>query len=381
MQVRKKLVYLNDLVSPYDSFFLKRLKRIYNVTCVTFSYDPNRFSQVTRLIRIRDSPFRLPRLDGIRIWGSTLSRAFLLKNILNNLQPDIVIAYDALSYGFYSALTGFKPFLLFVWGSDVLIWPQRSLLFKSVAEYSLKKADAILVDSDVQAKACIRLGAPVGKIIRVPWFDVNEAQSFKVKDETKQEIRLNLGFSEDEIIVISTRLHEPIYSVETLIFAMSELLKQNPKVRLLILGRGSRTPFLKRLAQSQGVSHKVEFVGKVNRERVFEYLQVSDIYVSTSLSDGTSSCLLEAMSCKLPVVVTDIPGNREWIIDQHNGLLFPVKAWKWLALKIVELIENEDLRKSFGKKAYATVAEKANWSKNSGILDNLISSLIITKQD
>ena len=51
------------------------------------------------------------------------------------------------------------------------------------------------------------------------------------------------------------------------------------------------------------------------------YLNAADIYVSTSLSDGTSLSLLEAMACSLPVVVTDIPANKEWITDGHNGFL------------------------------------------------------------
>lgn len=380
METCKNLVYLNDLVSPYDSFFLKRLSKIYNVTCVTFNHNPNISLRTTRFIRIRDSPFRLPRYDGIRIWGSTLHRAFLLKHVLDNLRPDLAIAYDALSYGFYSALTGFKPSLLFIWGSDVLIWPKKSLLFKSFAEYSLKKATAVLVDSDIQAKACTHLGASANKIIKIPWFDVNDAQNYTVEDKTRGKIRQSLGFREDEIVVISTRLHEPVYSVETLFLAMPSILKQSPKVRFLILGGGSRTPFLRRLAQNLGVLDKIKVVGKVSREKVFEYLQASDIYVSTSLSDGTSSCLLEAMSYRLPVVVTDIPGNREWIVDRYNGLLFPVKDSENLAFRISELLGKQDLRKSMGMKAYETVVEKADWQKNSRLLDNLISSLIISEQ-
>jgi glycosyltransferase involved in cell wall biosynthesis len=379
MRAHISLAYLNDLSSPYDSFFLNRLSKVYDVTCITFDHNPDTFLGTIPVVKVKDLPFKLPRFDGIRVWSSTLYRTCLLKRILNKIKPDLAIGNNALSYGFYTALANFNPFLLFIWGSDVLIWPKKSFFFKSVVEYSLKKADAVLVDSDVQARACTELGASVDKIIKAPWFDVSETRNIKVDNKAKRKIRLNLGIAEDDIIVISTRWHEPIYSVETLILAISELLKQEHKVKFLIMGGGSRTPVLKRLAHRQGISNKIVFTGRVNREKILEYLQVSDVYVSTSLSDGTSASLLEAMACALPAIVTDIPGNEEWIVNGSNGLLFPVKDSKTLAEKIVTVLKNEDFRKSLGMKAYETVVKKADWQRNSKLLESVIFSLRNTK--
>jgi len=201
MRTRINLVYLSNLSSPYDSFFLSWLKKTYNVTCITFNHNPISFSQTIPVVRIKDSPFRLPRFDGVRIWTLALGRSFLLKRVLSKIKPDLVIGNDALFYGFYSALTNFKPCLLFVWGSDVLIWPKKLFFFKSVVEYSLKKADAILVDSDIQFKACLKLGGSSDKIIKIPWFDMNNVQCIKVDDEKGRKIRLDLGISEDEIVL------------------------------------------------------------------------------------------------------------------------------------------------------------------------------------
>ena len=235
---------------------------------------------------------------------------------------------------------------MFVWGSDVLIWPRKLFIFKSIVGHSLKKADAILVDSDIQAKACLELGASSDKIIKIPWFDINDVHNIKIDNEDRRKIRLNLGISEDEIVVISTRSHEQVYSVETLILALSKIIKHEHKVKFLIIGGGSKTFFLKQLAQRQGVLDKVVFTGKISRKKVLQYLRVSDIYVSTSLSDGTSASLLEAMACRVPPIVTDIPSNREWIIDRSNGLLFPIQDHKSLAENIVKLLKDDVSRKS-----------------------------------
>jgi len=375
MPTCRHLVYLSELSSPYDSLFLSWLTETYRVTCITFNQNPVSFASNPRVIKVRDSPFELPRIDGVRIWAFTLGRSYLIKRLLSKIEPDLAITNNALSYGLYSALANFRPCLLFVWGSDVLIWPRRSFIFKSLAGYSLRKAGSILVDSDVQFRACVELGASSNKIIKIPWFDINDVQNAKLNNGKERSIRQDLGISEDEILVISTRSHEPVYSVETLILAISKIIKREHKVKFLIIGGGSRTSSLKKLAQRKNLLDKILFTGKTSRKRVLEYLQVSDIYVSTSLSDGTSASLLEAMAYKVPPVVTDISGNLEWIKNGTNGLLFPVRDFNALTEKIVHLIKNEDSRKSLGMKAYRTVARKADWSKNSKLLENLMSSL------
>jgi glycosyltransferase involved in cell wall biosynthesis len=106
---------------------------------------------------------------------------------------------------------------------------------------------------------------------------------------------------------------------------------------------------------------------------------MAGIYVSTSLSDGTSASLIEAMTCRIPVVVTDIAGNREWIRHNENGLLFPVKDSQALAENILRLLKDDKLRSKFAAKAHETVLEKADWNRNSRLLDDLISSMVTLK--
>ncbi len=119
----------------------------------------------------------------------------------------------------------------------------------------------------------------------------------------------------------------------------------------------------------------VRFLGRVPYSEMPKYLTMSDIYVSTSLSDGTSASLLEAMASKLSLVVTNIPANREWLENEKSALLVPCNNPKSLAESIVKLLKGEDLRRSLATRAYELVLEKADWEKNSKLLDNLISSV------
>jgi glycosyltransferase involved in cell wall biosynthesis len=105
---------------------------------------------------------------------------------------------------------------------------------------------------------------------------------------------------------------------------------------------------------------------------VIKYLSISDIYVSTSLSDGTSASLLEAMTCALPPVVTSIPANKEWIQDGWNGFLIPTRNVSHLVKKIVWLAKKEEIRLETGKKALETIRKRVNWQKSMETLDNAI---------
>ena len=65
----------------------------------------------------------------------------------------------------------------------------------------------------------------------------------------------------------------------------------------------------------------IEFLPPVSNDKISFYLNNSDVYISTSLSDGTSVSMLEAMACQLPIIVTDLPSSREWVKPNFNGFL------------------------------------------------------------
>jgi glycosyltransferase involved in cell wall biosynthesis len=117
------------------------------------------------------------------------------------------------------------------------------------------------------------------------------------------------------------------------------------------------------LTKELGISEHVRFVGLVPHREVAQYLCAADIYVSTSFVDSTSVSLLEAMACGVAPVVTDIYGNREWVENGVNGLLYSPKDPKSLAERIIQLIEDEDQRAQFGDKCVEIIRERAIWEK------------------
>jgi glycosyltransferase involved in cell wall biosynthesis len=374
-----RIVYAGDGKSVFDLFFLSHLVRKYDVYVLTFSEKPYQVPENVHVIRVREpfSPSISP-LKGLYTYLASLLRSVLLRRLLSGIKPDVLISSGALSYGFYCALSNYSPNVVFVWGSDVLIAP-RLLPFRFIAKYTLRKADALVADSETEENACVSLGCDRRKIVKFPWIDLSHVLSRFGTDsdrerKMRERLREDMGWHKDDRVIISTRHHEPVYDVESLILAIPSVIKKVRNARFLILSNGSLTEELRNHVKELGVESHVRFLGRVTHDEVLRYLRMSDLYVSTSLSDGTSASLLEAMASGLPSVVTNIPANREWIENGKSGILVQTRNSKSLAESIIALLESERLRQSFGRKAYDTVEEKADWQKNSEILDNLICS-------
>jgi len=365
-----KLIYAHDGINLYDELFINSLKDKYDICVLTFHPAPSHIPEGIEIIKMRDliPTINLYPFDGARKHILTPIRAATFKKYASKVKADVLIGNWATTYGVYAAYSNHHPFVLFIWGSDILIFPKFAV-FRSLAEYALRKADIVVVDCDVQKRAAMKLGCDSNKILTFPWFDSN---GFEREVKRKFEAREELGWSTDDIIIISTRKHDPIYGVNYLIEAIPLILNQEPKAKFLILDEGRLTSQLKQRSKKPIVEGRVKFLGKVPHRDVFKYLGVSDIYVSTSLSDGTSASLLEAMTCSVPAVVTDIPANKEWIQDGWNGYLIPTRNVNQLAQKIIYLAKNEEIRREIGEKALETVRAKVNWQRDLESLDDAI---------
>ena len=112
----------------------------------------------------------------------------------------------------------------------------------------------------------------------------------------------------------------------------------------------------------------VHFGGHVVQADLPRWYHMADLYISPSHVDGSSVTLMEALASGLPCLVSDIPGNREWIEDGVNGWLFHDGDVNDLAEKILNAIKNRKSFKKIREAARRTAEQKADWNKNFGKL-------------
>jgi len=373
-----KLVYAHDGESVYDELFLNSLKERYDVYVLTFNPSPLHIPSRIKTVIMKDPlpETNLHPFEGMRKHFLTPLRARIFKKSLVRVKPDALIGCWASTYGFYSAYSGFHPFILLIWGSDVLIFPRKYFPLKPLVVHSLKKADIVVVDSDVQKEAVMKLGCKPQKIVKFPWVNL---KGFKRDENKRREVRMEQDWTDDNIVVISLRNHRPLYGVGYLVNAIPYILKENKDIRFLILGEGPLTEVFKTRMEKFTKSGHVKFIGIVPHQKVSTYLSAADIYVSTSFSDGTSAGLLEAMACSLSPVVSEIDGNKEWIKNETNGFLVPIANSQKLAEKILLLADNQKLRERLKEKAEEAVRTRVNWPKNIQKLTKIIDEMVSTR--
>lgn len=139
--------------------------------------------------------------------------------------------------------------------------------------------------------------------------------------------------------------------VDILIKAMKLVVKEIPKAKLIILGRGEREQELKHLVKRFSLENKVEFHGFVPESNKIKMLQIADILVCPSFKEGWGITSLEANACGVPVIASDVSGLRDSVLDGKTGFLTPYGNSKEIAGKIILLFQNVSLRNELSRNA------------------------------
>jgi len=117
--------------------------------------------------------------------------------------------------------------------------------------------------------------------------------------------------------------------------------------------------------------------GFVDKEELPSLLSSSDIYVSTSLSDaGIAASTAEAMSCEIPVIISDSAENDKWINNNVNGFLFSTKNSEQLAEILIKLIKDHELRIKVGKEGRNIIIKKNDYENEMKKVNDLYLKLV-----
>lgn len=153
---------------------------------------------------------------------------------------------------------------------------------------------------------------------------------------------------EDEIIIVSVSRFVKAKDFTTALYSIKEVIETDREIKLkyYIIGYGPMEENIRSLISILKLMDYVEIL--VKPSNIPEILNKSDIYLSTSLFEGLSNSIMEAMSAGLPIIGTDVGDNRFLIEDGYNGFLVPCKDIKLITERILYLIKNDDVRKEYG---------------------------------
>lgn len=284
-----------------------------------------------------------------------------LRAALAGFAPDLVDAHFVPNYGLLGALSGRRPLVVSAWGSDLLVGGDRDPLRRARARFVLGRADLVLADAANLARAALALGAPAARVHVVPW-GVDLA-------------RFRPGGEREPGLLLSTRMHEPVYDLDTLIAGVAPIMRRRPDTRLVIAGDGSLRAAHERLAARLLPAGRWQFIGLQTPAALAGWLARADVYLSAARSDSTSLSLLEAMAAGAVPVVTDIEGNREWVAEGDGARLFTPGDASALAGAVERVLDVPAWATSARSRNRRVVEERGDRARNCDRVEALFVAL------
>lgn len=362
-----------DFDTSYRGIFIKKMatliqKEGYDVTIVTPKiYTKSLYFENQDGIRVYRFPFfsrnkllieyaKVPYLRMILYYfaGFLTTIYVAIKN-----KSNVIHVHWAIPTGVIGAVMNllFGKFLIVtIHGSDLRLAMEKQGLLRRLFVFICKRADHLSCVSEIQKKELEGIGFREKDITVIP---MGVDQAF-----LEARHRRNVKEEKRSFTILSNRNLLPIYNISLLIRSIPFVLKEEPETKFLIAGEGHEKRNLMKEAEKLDIHSSVKFLDRLPHEKMPELLSRTDIYVSTSLFDGTSVSLLEAMGAGAFPIVTDIPPNREWIVDGENGFLVPTGDETILAKKILEAIRNQRFRKEVTEKNLRIIQERAYWRNN-----------------
>jgi L-malate glycosyltransferase len=355
-----KVLYFSDNASGHNQRFLEMLSQagleVWFLDPTSSGAAEHWLPDGVRWVQLKQPPLRNSE-------PATFA-AFLpeFQQILQEIRPDLVHAGPIQSCGYLTALSGFHPWLLTSWGSDLLFHAQRNPEWKHATQIALSSADGFFCDCDaVRNGAKQWAGIPDSRIVQLPWGIRKGLFGPVGALPPEREFQREPGTH----LFLSTRSWEPLYGIDTLLEAFRQAYRVDSSLRLLLLGKGSQAGRVREFIDANGLKRVIRTHDPYGKEEMPKWFRAADTYVSCTQSDGTSISLLEAMATGLPVVVTDILSNREWVAEGQNGWLAPADSAGEFADRLARAAQlKPDDRKLFSERSQRIVEERADWDRN-----------------
>jgi glycosyltransferase involved in cell wall biosynthesis len=241
-------------------------------------------------------------------------------------------------------------------------------------DYAVRAADLLTAISGSVEASLLEAGAYCERIRRIP----NGVDLARFACPPIGNIFHWLNLPTNSRLIITVGNYRPIKGHDVLIRAMPSVLRERPDARLVIVGRTSDV--LETMVADLGLREVVRFTGLIelprrltgnngsageHEDRLAGLYAGSEVYVSSGIGEGAeglSLAVLEAMAAGLPVVATNISGNKDMVQPGENGYLVPPGDADALAAAVLRVLQNRQLRGAMASNARG-VAARFEWKE------------------
>jgi glycosyltransferase involved in cell wall biosynthesis len=267
---------------------------------------------------------------------------FSILKLTKRIKPDVIHVHAPNFFG-SAAIIAAKligiPIMATVYRAEIDTLRNPFLVF--LRRLALRRFQRIVALSYFSKSLALKAGVKENKLSVI--YNSCDEELFLPRDKLNSRKKLGLPL-EVKIFLFVGNLRK-IKGVYTLVESLNLLHTVFPDFLALIIGRGEEEEKLKSRVKEYGLADNIRFLDWLPQKQLSDFYNAADIFVLPSIREGHSIAMLEAMSSGLPILASDIEGNRESIKNGVNGLLFESGNEKMLSEKLLTLLRDSRLQK------------------------------------
>ncbi len=324
--MKDKYLILADGNSPHTLKWVRELYKYFELSLITLNgYNEQLLSYIEKeqiyllneKVKSEGGNFKL------------LLKYFEIKKIVDKIEPKYINAHYISSYGFLASLAKNSSFklILSAWGTDILVTPFENIIKRKVAIFALNRADLITSDSYFMSDKIKELVA-TSNVLTFP-FGLDR-------------VDLNSKYQKDKNLIFSNRALIENYNINKVLEWFTTL---DSSMKLIVANDGDMREKLEEYVKRNNLSNRVEFVGFLTQREQEDIYKKAKYFISIPTSDSTAVSLLEAMSFGCIPIVSNLPANREWVLDGCNGVFWTKDLNQLIVSKDASRINRELISK------------------------------------
>ena len=308
------------------------------------------------------SPYTLPVNRGNSLTAERLKNGLIKKEMTVSIfdsskdsvketaefNPDIVHCLHGIrSQLFISELYNHisAPLVTTLTGTDYNT-PEKQGPSDEKLSYMLNKSSAIITFNSFAKELLLEIFPAFSEKVHV----IPQAVELMTWNESRNSIRNKYEYTEKDIIILLAGGIRSIKNLDYAIDACFEIEKQNNHIKLILAGPIIEQDNADHILDKGKELKCFSYLGELSQHETRRLMYCSDIFLNTSISEGMSGAILEAMAESLPVIATRNSGNDALVDNNESGFLVPLNDQDDLIEKLLRLISDKALRDNMGAK-------------------------------
>ena len=348
--MKEKILFVSSSISFHENFLFETINNLAKTNDIyviaNCKFKTKNFKNINLI--------NIPISRKIDILSDFICTLLLVKNFYK-IKPDRIISSSPkggflTSMAIYFYLNNKKKKCHIATGQ---LWYDKKklnrLIFKYIDKFIFNSSKLIIADSKSQINFLKLEGFDGSKIKLIYKGSIKgvDTSIYKKNQKERNRLRKELNFKKNEIVILYLGRINQQKGIPMLYDAFNKLIINKLKVKLLIVGRDEENLITQLNKKYTNISNEVNYLQYTNH--AYKFYSCADIFCLPSSREGFGMSIIEASSCELPIIASDVVGIQDSVQNNKTGILFNIKNKNSFNIKLERLIYDKSLRSKLAK--------------------------------